>query len=202
VKSKVPSSKSQAQSPKSKVRSSKSTGESPESKVRLEVEAGSFAFISIGSNLGDRHQNVIRAMERLAAFSDQPLLKSSLYETQPVDCPPGSPPFLNAIVGLRPRRDETPESLLARLQALEREFGRQPKRVLNEPRPLDLDLIAFGSEQRATAELTLPHPRAHQRRFVLEPLSELAPKLILSGQSRNIAQLLSDMIGAQSSGSA
>jgi 2-amino-4-hydroxy-6-hydroxymethyldihydropteridine diphosphokinase len=110
-------------------------------------------------------------MARLAELSDQPLLKSSLYETQPVDCPPGSPPFVNAVVGLMPRPDETPESLLARLQALERESGRQRKKALNEPRPLDLDLIAFGGERRATAELTLPHPRAHQRRFVLEPLS-------------------------------
>jgi 2-amino-4-hydroxy-6-hydroxymethyldihydropteridine diphosphokinase len=193
--------KSKLQSPRSKVQSSKSTGERPESKAHLDVEAGRFAFISIGSNLGDRHQNVLRAMERLAELSDHHLLKSSLYETQPVDCPPGSPPFVNAVVGLMARPDETPESLLARLQALEREFGRQRKKVLNEPRPLDLDLIVLGSERRATAELTLPHPRAHQRRFVLEPLSELAPNLILPGQTMSVAELLRSVIGAQSSSS-
>jgi 2-amino-4-hydroxy-6-hydroxymethyldihydropteridine diphosphokinase len=98
--------------------------------------------------------------------------------------------FVNAVVTLEPRASETPESLLAALQALEKEFGRRPKQVLNEPRPLDLDLIAFGGETRATYELTLPHPRAHQRRFVLQPLSEIAPDLVLPGQSLSVAELL------------
>lgn len=116
-----------------------------------------------------------------------------MWETEPVDCPPGSPPFVNAIVGLVPRLDETPGSLLAKLQALEKDFGRQAKKVLNEPRPLDLDLIAFGSETRAGKELTLPHPRAHQRRFVLQPLSEIAPDLILPGQKKTVLQLLDEL---------
>ena len=92
-----------------------------------------------------------------------------------------------------PRARETPESLLAKLQALEKEFGRKPKKVLNEPRPLDLDLIAFGNQTRAAKELTLPHPRAHQRRFVLQPLSEIAPNLILPGQAKTVAQLLAKL---------
>jgi len=117
-------------------------------------------------------------------------LRSSLWQTAPVDCPPGSPAFVNAVVGFRPRDNETPETLLAKLQALEREFGRRPKKVLNETRPLDLDLIAFGNETRATRELTLPHPRAHERRFVLQPLSEIALDLVLPGQSRSVAELL------------
>jgi 2-amino-4-hydroxy-6-hydroxymethyldihydropteridine diphosphokinase len=107
-----------------------------------------------------------------------------------VDCPPGSPPFWNAVVGLVPRAGETPESLLAGLQALEKEFGRQPKRVLNEPRVLDLDLIAFGNETRNSPQLTLPHPRAHQRLFVLGPLNEIAPGLVLPGQKLSVHQLL------------
>jgi 2-amino-4-hydroxy-6-hydroxymethyldihydropteridine diphosphokinase len=97
---------------------------------------------------------------------------------------------VNAIVGLRLRAGETPESLLAKLQALEKESGRRPKRILNEPRPLDLDLIAFGGKTRTSQELTLPHPRAHQRRFVLQPLSEIAPDLILPGQKKTVLQLL------------
>ncbi len=129
-------------------------------------------------------------MERLQALSDQPLLKSSLWQTAPLDCPAGSPVFVNAVVALRPCAGETPESLLAKLQRLEREFGRRPKRALNEPRPLDLDLIAFGGETRTRKELTLPHPRAHERRFVLQPLSQVAPDLILPGQSQTVAQLL------------
>jgi 2-amino-4-hydroxy-6-hydroxymethyldihydropteridine diphosphokinase len=132
-------------------------------------------------------------MARLQNLSDTPILKSSLWQTTPVDCPPGSPKFVNAVVGLVPRKSETPESLLEKLRDLEKEFGRQTKKLLNEPRPLDLDLIAFGNEIRQSPELTLPHPRAHQRRFVLQPLSEIAPELVLPGQGRTVAQWLAEL---------
>jgi 2-amino-4-hydroxy-6-hydroxymethyldihydropteridine diphosphokinase len=147
------------------------------------------AYVALGSNLGASPETVLRAMDRLQQWADFPILRSSLYETDPVDCPPGSPKFVNAAVALVPRAGETPERLLKKLQALEREFGRQSKRVHNEARPLDLDLIAFGSEVRNTTELVLPHPRAHLRRFVLEPLAEIAPDLILPGQTQNVRQL-------------
>jgi 2-amino-4-hydroxy-6-hydroxymethyldihydropteridine diphosphokinase len=149
-----------------------------------------WAFIALGSNLGNPRQNVLSAMERLQQLSDKPLLRSSMLQTTPVDCPPGSPDFINAVVGMVPRAGETPESLLASLKSLEREFGRLPKKLLNEARPLDLDLVAFGNQTRTTAELTLPHPRAHQRRFVLQPLSELAPDLVLPGQAQTVSDLL------------
>ena len=110
-----------------------------------------------------------------------------------MDCPPGSPDFLNAVVALTPRKDETPESLLTKLEQLERDFGRRPKEVLNEPRPLDLDLIAFGQERRVTEQLSLPHPRAHLRRFVLQPLSEIAPDFILPGQTETVGELLAHL---------
>lgn len=129
-------------------------------------------------------------MERIQELAEGPILKSSLWQSTPVDCPPGSPIFVNAVVGLMPRTGETPESLLLKLQTLEKEFGRRPKKVWNEPRPLDLDLIAFGGEIRTTKALTLPHPRAHTRRFVLHPLSEIAPELVLPGQTQSVAQLL------------
>ena len=132
-------------------------------------------------------------MARLETFSDKPILKSSLWQTAPVDCPPGSPNFMNAVVGLIPKENETPESLLKKLRELEKEFGRAPKTILNEPRPLDLDLIAFGSETRNSPELILPHPRAHLRRFVLQPLSEIAPDFVLPGQRRTVAELLADL---------
>ncbi len=151
------------------------------------------AFVALGSNLGNSRLILRDATLRLAALSRQPLLESSLWQTTPVDCPPGSPAFLNAVVGLLPHPGETPESLLSKLQALEREFGRQPKKVLNEARPLDMDLIAFASETRTTARLTLPHPRAHLRRFVLQPLAEIAPDLILPGQVNSVAALLSQL---------
>ena len=150
-------------------------------------------IIALGSNLGDSRKTILDAMAQLQSFSDEPLLKSSLWQTSPVDCPPDSPKFLNAVIAFAPRSDETPESLLAKLQALETEFGRRPKQVLNEPRPLDLDLITFGRETRSSASLTLPHPRAHERRFVLQPLSEIAPDLVLPGQSQTVAELLAGL---------
>jgi 2-amino-4-hydroxy-6-hydroxymethyldihydropteridine diphosphokinase len=153
----------------------------------------SLAIVALGSNLGDSRRTILEAMARLQHFSDQPLLKSSLWQTTPVNCPPGSPLFVNTVAGFTPQRNETPESLLQKLRALEKEFGRSAKKVLNEPRPLDLDLIAFGTETRNSPELILPHPRAHLRRFVLQPLSEIAPELILPGQSKTISQLLADL---------
>ena len=157
------------------------------------TSAPEMAIIALGSNLGDSRKNILQAIKRLQTLSDKPLLKSSLLETAPVDCPPGSPMFINAVVGLVPQLDETPETLHAKLQALERNFGREPKKVPNESRPLDLDLIAFGNETRATPELTLPHPRAHLRWFVLQPLCEIAPDLILPDQTRTVTQLLADL---------
>ena len=150
-------------------------------------------LLAFGSNLGDSSALIRLAMERLQELCAQPLLSSSLWQSTPVDCPPGSPPFVNAAVAFEPAADETPESLLAKLQALEKEFGRRPKQALNEPRPLDLDLIVFGSEVRSTPQLTLPHPRAHLRRFVLEPLNEIAPALLLPGQTKSIRELLAEL---------
>jgi len=152
-----------------------------------------YAFVALGSNLGDSVRLVSAAMDRFQEFSDLPLLRSSLWRSDPVDCPPGSPPFVNAVVGLAPRPSETPETLLLKVQSLEREFGRQPKKILNEARPLDLDLIAFGNERRNTEHLTLPHPRAHLRRFVLAPLAEIAPDLRLPGQTKPVRQLLAEL---------
>jgi 2-amino-4-hydroxy-6-hydroxymethyldihydropteridine diphosphokinase len=136
-------------------------------------------------------------MDRLQELSDQPLAKSSLVESTPVDCPPGSPNFVNAVVGLITRPDETPDSLLPKLQALEKQFGRTTKKVVNEARPLDLDLISFGNEVRSTPELTLPHPRAHLRQFVLRPLVEIAPDLILLGQGKPASELLKQLTTAE-----
>ena len=158
------------------------------------VRISSLAFIALGSNLGDSRGLLIRAMGQLQKLSEKPLVQSSLWKSTPVDCPPDSPSFVNAVVGLVPRDRETPESLLDNLQALEKEFGRTPKKILNEPRALDLDLISFGSDVRATANLTLPHPRAHLRRFVLQPLAEIAAELVFPGQTKTVAQLLAALV--------
>jgi 2-amino-4-hydroxy-6-hydroxymethyldihydropteridine diphosphokinase len=157
------------------------------------MRAAPIALIALGSNLGDSRSLIERACRRLQEFSRTPIHCSSLWQSAPVDCPPGSPLFTNAAVALAPQPGETPESLLAKLKTLEKEFGRPPKTVMNEPRPLDLDLIAFGGEVRQTPELVLPHPRAHLRRFVLAPLSEVAPEFVLPGQQRTIAELLQSL---------
>lgn len=152
--------------------------------------AGAHVHVALGSNLGDSSTILRQAMDRLDALATGPVVRSSLWCSTPVDCPPGSPVFTNAVVGMTPRSDETPESLLSQLQALETEFGRRPKQVLNEARPLDLDLIRWGDERRDTAFLILPHPRAHLRRFVLAPLAELDPLLRLAGHTRTVAEWL------------
>ena len=172
---------------------------SPTEDSAFRFPLSALAFIALGSNLGDSVRVLRAAMDRLQSLSAAPLLRSSLWRTAPVDCPPGSPDFLNAVISLVPHEGETPETLLAKLRALEREFGRPPKTVLNEPRPLDLDLIAFGGELRATPELTLPHPRAHLRRFVLAPLAEIAPALVLPGQRASVRDLLAALRRPKSS---
>jgi 2-amino-4-hydroxy-6-hydroxymethyldihydropteridine diphosphokinase len=135
----------------------------------------------------------LQALERLQQLSDKPLLRASLWRTAPVECPPGSAPFINTAVGLKPREGETPERLLSKLQEMEKAFGRRPKKVLNEERELDLDIIAFGGLVRDTERLKLPHPRAHERAFVLAPLAEIAPDLILSKQSKTVRELLEQL---------
>jgi len=162
--------------------------------MSLLTSAPTLVFVALGSNLGDSRRIILDAMARLQELSPSSLLKSSLWQTSPVNCPPNSPPFVNAVAALVPFADETPESLLQKLRALEKEFGRPPKKVLNEPRSLDLDLIAFGTETRNSPELILPHPRAHLRRFVLQPLGEIAPDFILPGQSKTISQLLAELL--------
>jgi len=151
------------------------------------------AVVSLGANQECPEETINRALRRLHSLSDLPLECSSLWRTEPVDCPPGSGSFINAVVALIPRSDETPETLLATLQGVEREFGRQRNPIPNAPRPLDLDLIFFARELRESALLTLPHPRWMKRRFVLEPLAELDRAYIAPGQTRTVAQLLEEL---------
>jgi len=155
------------------------------------------AYIALGSNVGDSPSILRRAMDQLEILSTKPLTRSSLWQTTPVDCPPGSPTFVNAVIALKTRPDENARSLLTKLLEMEKEFGRRPKKVINEPRRLDLDLIAYGTEVSSRSELILPHPRAHERRFVLQPLNEIAPNLILPGQRRTVAQLLAALVSKE-----
>src|SRR5258705_683601 len=99
---------------------------SPERRGRVDATATApKVFVALGSNQGDPGQNVLQAMDRLEELSSEPLLRSSLWESEPVDCPSGSPNFVNAVVGLFPSPRETAESLLEKLLCLDIEFGRK-----------------------------------------------------------------------------
>lgn len=162
-----------------------------------------YAFISLGSNLPFGVQNPLDimafAMESLELLSPAPNLASSTYITSPIDSPAGTPDFYNAVVALIPAETETPISLLHKLQAIENQAGRVRSGTKNEARTLDLDLISFKDEILNTEELILPHPRAHERRFVLEPLLEIAGKnFILPGKSISIEKQISEISKQQS----
>jgi 2-amino-4-hydroxy-6-hydroxymethyldihydropteridine diphosphokinase len=133
------------------------------------------AYIALGSNLGDRWATLSGAVKRLRAEPGLRVLASSeTYETAPVNCPPGSSAFLNAVVAIETQR--TPEDLLRLLLRIERHFGRV-RSAPNAPRLLDLDLILYGDRVINTPELTIPHPRMHERAFVLVPLAEVATSI-------------------------
>lgn len=152
-----------------------------------------YAFIALGSNLGNSRELVKQAISKLKRFSSATVLQSSLWETEPVDCPPGSPRFINAVIALKPRAGQSAESLLRKLKTLEGEFGREAKKVHNEARLMDLDLITFGREMRESSSLILPHPRAHVRRFVLEPLCQICADFVLPGQRKSVKALLREL---------
>jgi len=135
------------------------------------MAGGPSVFLGLGSNVGDREANLRAALRGLEARGFRVTALSSLYLTEPVDAPPQEW-FLNAVAG-----GETalsPEALLRACLDTERALGRV-RDVPRGPRTIDLDLLLYGDEVRDTPGLTLPHPRMHERRFVLVPLVEIAP---------------------------
>ena len=131
------------------------------------------AYIGLGSNLGDREETIRRAVELLGAAR-----VSTLLETEPWGYA-DQPRFLNAVAELE--TDEPPRALLARLLEIERELGRTREGPRYGPRTIDLDLLLYGDDRLDEPGLGLPHPRLHERAFVLEPLAELAPELVVPG---------------------
>jgi 2-amino-4-hydroxy-6-hydroxymethyldihydropteridine diphosphokinase len=158
----------------------------------MESEAGDTVLVGLGANLGDAARALRTAAAALTELGGGPrrVRASSLWRSEPVDCPPGSPVFLNAAVAFPAPHGTTPEALLGMLQALERDQGRRRDGLRNAPRTLDLDLLAFGPRRRDTAELALPHPRATARAFVLAPCAEVAPDFPWPGTERTVAGLL------------
>ena len=153
------------------------------------------AGIAFGSNIGNRLANLKAAREHVSQLPGvkPPILASSVYETEPVGCAPGTASFLNAVLEID--FSGTGEQLLRELRRIEESLGRPPDHVRNAPRTLDLDLLYFGEAVTANAEIELPHPRMLQRRFVLEPLSEIRPDFILPRQSETVFDLLTRLPG-------
>ncbi|HEY6246886.1 MAG TPA: 2-amino-4-hydroxy-6-hydroxymethyldihydropteridine diphosphokinase [Pyrinomonadaceae bacterium] len=146
------------------------------------------AYVSLGSNLGDRAGFLLLAVRGMLAAGLDVIRLSSIYETQPVEYTE-QPVFLNLVAELRGSTLPTPEQTLARLLRIEFALGRK-RDIRLGPRTIDLDLLLFKDEQRDTEFLTLPHPRLHLRRFVLVPLSELVPNLVHPVLQQSISDLL------------
>ncbi len=151
-------------------------------------------YLSLGSNLGDREAHLRNAIERLGTLGTV-LHISSLYETEPVELTE-QPWFLNCAVVLE--TEKMPKQLLSATQDIERELGRRrPPNLTKGPRPIDIDILLFGNSIVDTPQLVIPHPALHKRRFVLEPLAEIAPDQRHPVLKRTIRELLDALPAGQ-----
>ena len=137
------------------------------------------AYLGLGSNLGDRAAHLQFGLDGLAARAGRVVAISPVYETEPVGGPP-QPDYLNAVVAIETAL--SPRELLGVAKALEAGAGRPPAGAAERwgPRPLDIDVLLVGDERVADADLVVPHPRIHQRAFVLAPLADVAPELVVA----------------------
>lgn len=152
------------------------------------------AGIALGSNLGNSRQIFKQAIKQILEIhkgSPNAFLVSSFYETLPVNCPPHSPNFLNAVIQLETSLSSY--DLIDFLQKIEAEAGRTLPRIQNTPRTLDLDLLYHGTNTLTTDLLTLPHPRILEREFVLRPLSEIVPHFSLPAWKKTAQEYLLDL---------
>ena len=143
------------------------------------------AYLGLGSNLGDRKENLDRALEYLSQRL-RLIGKSSVYDTEPMENAT-QPRFLNMVCQVKTMLK--PEDLLTLAKGIERKIGRQPGRP-NSPRPIDIDILFYGQTVINEKNLVIPHPRLHKRRFVLVPLDEIAPHAIHPGFGVSVRGLL------------
>jgi 2-amino-4-hydroxy-6-hydroxymethyldihydropteridine diphosphokinase len=139
-------------------------------------------YLGLGSNVGDRRANLQAAVDALPARGVEVLASSSTYDTEPVGLVLDQPEFLNACVRIRTALE--PEALLDACKAVERELGRMAGGVRHGPRPIDIDVLLLGDQTYRSERLSLPHEQVTSRRFVLVPLLELAPDLLVPGAGR------------------
>jgi 2-amino-4-hydroxy-6-hydroxymethyldihydropteridine diphosphokinase len=157
------------------------------------VDLSPIAYLSIGSNVGDREAAVLRAARLIESTgAGRGLRMSALYETAPVDCPPMAD-FVNAVVQVQPLHP--PGDLLKRLQSLEKMIGRRGGH--NEPRVVDIDIISVGQQLIRNQVLTVPHERYRDRRFVLVPLREIAPDYLCPESGKTIDEMIEALPSGQ-----
>ena len=146
--------------------------------------------VALGSNLGDPLGNLRAARKAIVDLAgvQPPVLSSAIYETEAVDCEPNAGKFLNAVLEFDYEGD--PVNLLKKLTEIEGVLGRPRDRARNISRQIDLDLLYAGEMEIDTAEVQLPHPRMHSRRFVLQPLADIRPDLVLPRQAKTVRELL------------
>jgi 2-amino-4-hydroxy-6-hydroxymethyldihydropteridine diphosphokinase len=149
--------------------------------------------VALGSNLGDRLRNLRAARQQISGLTDiqPPVLSSAIYETDPVDCEPEAPKFLNAVVEFGYNGD--PVQLLKKLKSVEDALGRPREHARDVSRKIDIDLLYIGDTRINDRELELPHPRMHLRKFVLQPLADIRPELILPRQVKTVRELLAQL---------
>jgi len=159
-------------------------------------EGGVLATLALGSNLGDRAAQLDAALARIAALPGTDLVaRSRWHETEPVGGPAGQPRFLNGVARLETTLG--PRELLAALQRIELEAGRRRElEPRHGPRPLDLDLVFYDELRLDDPALQLPHPRAEERLFVLEPLAEIAPDERLPGCGKSVRERVRELRSA------
>jgi len=145
--------------------------------------------VALGSNLGDRLENLRAARRAILDLSNvkPPILSSAIYETDPVDCEPEANKFLNAVIEFDYDRD--PPSLLEELIRIEKALGRKRDHPKNVSRTIDIDMLYYDQRIIEDERLQLPHPRMHLRKFVLQPLADIRPGLILPGQTQTVDEL-------------
>src|SRR6266478_6491033 len=149
--------------------------------------------VALGSNLGDRFANLRAARSAIVGLSNvkPPIFSSAVYETEPVGCEPGAKKFLNAVVEFDYEGD--PASLLEQLIRIEEALGRSRDHSKNVSRTNDVDLLYCGRRNLESERLQLPHPRMHLRKFVLQPLADIRPELILPHERKTVRELLTEL---------
>jgi 2-amino-4-hydroxy-6-hydroxymethyldihydropteridine diphosphokinase len=149
--------------------------------------------VALGSNIGDRLENLRAARKAIFDLANvkPPIFSSAVYETESVGCEPGAGKFLNAAVEFE--YDGDPARLLEQLIQIEEVFGRKRDHPQNVSRIIDVDLLYCGEQRINDEGLQLPHPRLHLREFVLRPLADIAPNLILPEQNKTIGELLTEV---------